>query len=333
MPKFRVVMIDYDYETIEPIGKPIVEAGGEFEGRKCKSLDEALEFAKDADGIIIQYLGPAADRMFTELPNLKVVARMGIGLDPIDKDSATRHGVAVVNVPTYCEDEVSDQAMALLLACARKIVFFNNQVQSGGWDFNEARPIHRLRGQTMGLLGLGKIPRALAPKAQAFGFKVIAHDPYVKPEDAEAIGVKLVDFDTLLGESDFLSIHCPLLDSTRGMMNAEAFAKMKPSAVVINTARGPIIDEAALAAAIKSRKLGGAGLDVLTDEPPKPNNPLLHLSEVLIAPHVGFFSEESLDELLTKAGLYTAEVLLGKRPEGLANPEVLGTAQARVKLA
>jgi len=330
MAKFRVAMIDYDYESLEPIAKPILDAGGEFEARQCKTLDEALEFAKDADGVIIQYLGPASDRMFSSLPKLKVVARMGIGLDPIDPASATRHGVCVVHVPSYCEDEVSDQAMALLLACARKVVFFHNDILGGRWDFNKGRPIHRLRGQTLGLMGFGKIPRYVAPKAKAFGLNVIAHDPFVKPDVFAKEGVRPVDFDTLLTESDFLSVHCPLIPQTRGLFGAAAFAKMKRSAVIINTARGPIIDEAALAQAIKAGKLAGAGLDVLSKEPPEANNPLIGLKNVVLAPHLGFFSEESLIDLQAKAGLYTAQVLCGQRPFGLANPDVL--AKARIKV-
>ena len=331
MAKFRVAMIDYDYESIEPIGRPVLEAGGEFEGRNCKTLDEALEFAKDADGIIIQYLGPASDRMFTELPNLKVVARMGIGLDPIDVQSATRHGVCVVHVPGYCVDEVSDQAMALLLACARKTVFFANQVRSGGWDFNLGRPIHRLRGRTLGLVGLGRIPRTLAPKAAAFGLEVIASDPFVSAEDAAKAGARLVDFDTLLAESDFVSIHCPLVDATRGMFNAEAFAKMKPTAVLINTSRGAVVNEADLAEALEKGVIGGAGLDVTDPEPPSPDNPLIKMENVVFSPHIAFYSEESLIDLQVKAGRYTAEVLLGRRPEGLANPDVLPNARMKIE--
>jgi len=322
MAKFRVAMIDYDYESLDPIAKPIEDAGGEFVARNCHSLDEAIEFAQGAQGVIIQYLGPASDRMFTEIKGLKVVARMGIGLDPIDVQSATRHSVCVVHVPSYCEDEVSDQAMALLLSLARKTVLFANDVRGGVWDFNKGRPIRRLRGQTLGLVGYGKIPRTLAPKAQAFGLRVIASDPYVKPEATEKDGVRLVDFDTLLAESDFVSIHCPMVDATRGLFNADTLAKMKPSAVLINTARGPVVDEAALADALQAGKLGGAGLDVLTQEPPDPDSPLLKLDNVVLSPHTGFFSEESLADLQTKAGLYTAQALCGERPDGLANPEV-----------
>jgi D-3-phosphoglycerate dehydrogenase len=331
MARFRVVMIDYDYDSIEPIGRPIREAGGEFEGRRCKTLDEALAFARGADGLIIQYLGPASDRMFTELPALKVVARMGIGLDPIDVASATRHGVCVVHVPSYCEDEVSDHALALLLSCARRTVLFTNAVRRGTWDFKMGRPIPRLRGRTLGLMGFGKIPRALAPKAMAFGMRVIATDPYLKPEAARKEGVELVDFDTLLAQSDFLSVHCPMTNETRNLFNAETFRKMKRTAILINTARGGIVDTQALARAIQAGELAGAGLDVLPKEPPDRDDPLLRLEQVVLTPHAGYYSDESLVDLQTKAGLYTAQVLCGKRPDGLANPQVIPTARARIQ--
>jgi len=331
MADFRVVMIDYDYDSIEPIGKPIVEAGGEFEGKRCASLDEALEFAAGADGIIIQYLGPASDRMFSELPDLKVVARMGIGLDPIDVASATKHGVCVVHVPSYCEDEVSDHAMALLLSCVRRTVLFTNSIRGGKWDFKLGRPMPRLRGRTLGLMGFGKIPRTLAPKAKAFGLNVIAHDPYLTPDVAEREGVELVDFDDLLARSDFISVHCPMTEETKNLFGAEAFKKMKSSAILVNTARGGIVDTDALVAAIRSGEIAGAGLDVLADEPPPAGHPLLELDSVVLTPHAGYYSDESLIDLQTKAGLYTAQVLCGKKPEGLANPDVIPNARIAIE--
>ena len=331
MADFRVVMIDYDYESIEPIGKPILEAGGEFEGKNCQTLAEAIEFARGADGIIIQYLGPASDRMFSELPDLKVVGRMGIGLDPIDVPSATQHGVCVVHVPSYCEDEVSDHAMALLLSCARKTVLFTNAIRGGTWDVKMGLPIPRLRGRTLGLMGFGKIPRMLAPKAKAFGLAVIACDPYLQPEAAEKEGVRLVDFDALLAESDFLSVHCPMTEETSNLFGADAFKQMKPGAVLVNTARGGIVDTKALAEAIQAGEIAGAGLDVLPDEPPDPADPLLKLDSVVLSPHAGYCSDESLIDLQTKAGLHTAQVLCGKRSEGLANPEVIPNARAKIE--
>ena len=323
MPKFRVAMIDYDYESLDAIAKPIEDAGGEFVARNCRTLGQAIEFAQGAQGVIIQYLGPASDRMFTEVEGLKVVARMGIGLDPIDVESATRHGVCVVHVPSYCEDEVSDQVMALLLSCARKTVFFRDHVKDGKWDFNEGRPIRRLRGRTLGLVGFGKIPRALVPKAKAFGLDVVTYDPFVTREAAEAEGVRSVELDALLAESDFVSIHCPLVDATREMFNSETFARMKPTAILINTSRGPIVNEADLAEALKTGRIAAAGLDVMVKEPPDADNPLPGLDNVVLSPHIGFYSEESLVDLQTKAGLYTAQVLRGERPAGLANPDVL----------
>jgi D-3-phosphoglycerate dehydrogenase len=241
----------------------------------------------------------------------RIISRFGIGVDNVDLDAATQKGIVVTKVPDYCIDEVSDHAMALLLAAVRKIPMGTEQVHAGTWKMPNFVPIHRLRGSVLGLVGFGRIPQLVVPKAKAFGMRVVAFDPYVPPDAFQNLGVERVEFAELLKISDFVSIHSPLTPDTKGMFNADAFAQMKKGSYVVNTARGPVIDEAALAAAIDSGHIAGAALDVMTNEPPV-NSPLIGKPNVIITPHTSFYSEESLVELQTKAAQEVANVLTGK---------------------
>ena len=213
--------------------------------------------------------------------------------------------------------------MALLLAVVRKIPFINARVQGGQWKMPAVVPIHRLRGSVLGLVGFGRIPQLVAPKAKAFGIRVIAYDPYVPKEVFTGAGVESVDFPTLLKTSDFVSIHSPLVPETTHLFNADAFKRMKRSAYVVNTARGPIIDEAALAAALDAGDIAGAALDVMAQEPPDASSPLFGRDNVILTPHTSFYSEESLVELQTKAAEEVVAVLSGKAPRNAVNPEAL----------
>ena len=322
MAEFKVAMLDYDYASLAPIEEELTKVDAELAARHCKDLAEAIELARDADGVITQTLGPISDEFFDAVEKCRVVCRCGIGLDPIDVESATRHGVAVTHVPSYCEDEVSDHAMALLLSCVRKTVLYTGSVRGGTWDWKAGQPLLRLRGRTMGLVGLGKIPRVLVPKAKGFGLNVIAFDPYITKEAAAEAGAELVGFDDLLARSDFISVHVPLTEDARHIIDAGAFKKMKNSAYVINTARGPVIDNTALVEALDSGEIAGAGLDVLEEEPPSADNPLLKRDDVVLSPHAAYNSVESLHDLLTFIGRNTAAVLAGRMPSALANPEM-----------
>ena len=204
--------------------------------------------------------------------------------------------------------------MALLLALARKVTFANKLVQSGRWEVPPIVPLRRLEGQELGLVGFGNIPRALAPKAKAFGLRVLAHDPYVAKDALAAAGVEGVSFDELLRRSDYISVHAPLSPPTRGMMNARAFATMKKGAFLINTARGPLIDEAALIAALDSGHLGGAALDVVAEEPLAIDSALLDRDNVILTPHTAYYSVEALEELQSKCASDVARVLSGEKP-------------------
>jgi D-3-phosphoglycerate dehydrogenase len=215
--------------------------------------------------------------------------------------------------------------MALLLAAVRKIPMATEQVHSGTWKMPNFVPIHRLRGSVLGLVGFGRIPQLVVPKAQAFGLRVVAYDPFVPAEVFAKAGVEQVEFPQLLKMSDYVSIHSPLVPETKGLFNADAFKQMKKTAYVVNTARGPIIDEAALAAALDAGEIAGAALDVMTQEPPV-NSPLIGNRKAILTPHTSFYSEESLVELQTKASQEVVSVLSGKPPRNPVNPDVLQRA-------
>ena len=239
-------------------------------------------------------------RDIAQLTHCKAIGRFGLGVDNIDLPAAKEKGIAVNYVPDYCIREVSDHAMALLLALIRKIPLSNKLVQAGRWEMPAVVPIRRIEGTVLGLVGFGNIPRLVAPKAQAFGIKVVAYDPYAKPELFKAAGVESVDFDTLLVASDYVSVHAPLMPATRGLINAAAFGKMKKGAYIVNTARGPLIDEAALIAALDAGQVGGAALDVVASEPLAKDLPLLGRDNVIVSPHTAFYSIEALNELQTQ---------------------------------
>ena len=279
-----------------------------------KSTPEAIvEIAGAADALMVTF-AQINSEVIGNLKKCRVIGRFGIGVDNIDIDAATRAGIQVCYVPDYCRDEVSDHAIALLMSLARKITYSNAIVQSGRWEGKAVAPIRRLRGRTLGLVGFGKIPQTLAPKAKALSFNIVAHDPYVPAEVAAALGVELVTFDALLERSDCISLHAPLTGETENLFDANAFAKMKPESLLVNTARGPLIDEQALSDALDAGTLAGAALDVVPNEPPPPDCPLLKRDNVILTPHTAFYSEDALADLQTKAAKDVASVLGGEAP-------------------
>ncbi|MBC7109102.1 MAG: C-terminal binding protein [Methanomassiliicoccales archaeon] len=320
--RWKVVVTDCNYPDLSIEEKELAEWDAQVIPSQCKTPDEVLALAKDADALISQY-APITQAVIQSLQRCKAIGRYGIGVDNIDVQAATARGIAVINVPSYCEEEVSDHALAMLLAWARRIVHYAEETRQGVWDWKTGRPIHRLKGQVLGLLGFGKIARLVARKAKVLGLVVIAHDPYVPDKVFADEGVKRVDLEDLLTQSDFLSIHVPLTDSTRHLINAETLAKMKPSACLINTSRGGVVDEFALVQALKEGRLAGACLDVTEPEPPSLDNPLLKMPQVLISPHVAWYSEESQVELRTKIARDIGRALNGLLPEGLVNRELI----------
>ena len=315
------------------------ELGVEFVGQPCTSDEEFIAFARDADAVItVGTIRPVPRKVIENLERCRLISNTQIGYDSIDTVAATERGILVTNVPDYCVEEVSDHAMALILACSRKIVQLNEAAKKGQWGLSAEGieiqsqiwpKMSRLQGQTLGLLGFGKVSRALVPKARGFQLRVIAHDPYVPTEAVQQMGVKMVDWKRLLLESDFLSIHAALTPETRHIMNAEAFKEMKPTACLINTARGGFVDEASLYQALKEGEIAMAALDVADPEPPDPQSPLLALDNFISTAHSAFFSPDSEAERWHRPVEEVARVIRGEWPRSLVNPQARDKYMAR----
>ena len=259
-----------------------------------------------------------------------VITRYGIGLDNIPVEHATRLGIAVSNVPDFCVDEVSEHALALLLASARRIVSFAGETATGGWGLDTAHGIRRLRGQTLALVGYGRLAQALAVKAVALGLEVRVFTPSTAPGLLAPGIVAVASLRELLAEADVVSLHVPSTPETRHLIGAEELRLLKPTAYLINTARGALIDEAALERALEAGELAGAALDVLDGEPPRANHPLLGRPDVIVTPHAAFYSEEAIDDLTRRAAEQVAQALRGGVPANLVNPQVLEQSNCRL---
>jgi D-3-phosphoglycerate dehydrogenase / 2-oxoglutarate reductase len=299
----REILARIDAEAIEPA-----------------STDETslMAAAGDADAIVTNW-AKVSEAVIRASGRCQTVARFGIGVDNIDVAAATALGIPVTNCPDYCTSEVSDHALGLLLACARQIGFFHLRTKGGEYNLSAAAPIRRLAGQTLGLVGLGHIARALVPKAQSLGLKVIAH---TASGNDYGTGARMVTFDELLVSSDYVSLHAPLCSSTRNLFGRAAFAKMKPTAYLINTSRGGLIDEAALWEALQQHRMAGAALDVFNPEPPDLSQPLFRDERVIVTPHAAFVSDESVRQMRTQAMEQVVVVLSGQRPNNVINPQI-----------
>ena len=308
-----IAVTDSPFPSLDPAKAALARIDPELRVANSSSAEDILAVGRDADAILVTY-AKLPGELLRQFRRCKAIGRFGLGVDNIDIAAAAELGITVTYVPDYCMQEVSDHAMALLLALARKVPQSNALVQAGRWDMPAVAPIHRLAGRVLGLVGFGNIPRALAPKAKAFGLRVVAHDPYVSQHALAAAGVEGMSFDRLLEISDFVSIHAPLLPATRGLFNAEVFRKMKQGACLINTARGPLVDEDALLAALDSGRLAGAALDVVAVEPLPKQSRLIGRDNVVLTPHTGFYSVEALNELQTKCAADVARVLSGEKP-------------------
>ena len=262
----KVLVTDYAWPSLEIERRILSAAGAELIVAETGDEAELVRLAPPVDAILTNWKQVTA-AVLDAAPHCRIVSRYGVGVDNIAVAHATELGIPVTNVPDYCFEEVSDHAMALLLACARRVVSFANATRHGHWDVKSGRPIYRVRGQTLGLVGFGRNGRALAGKALGFGLKMVVYDPWVPAQAVAPFGTQTDDLDALLRQSDYVSVHVPLTEATRGLMNARTLRLMKPSAYLINTSRGPIIDEAALAQALSERWIAGAALDVLVKEP------------------------------------------------------------------
>lgn len=322
MPQRIVGVSDSVFPNLDPAREVLSKIGAELRLAEEPKPEAILRVAAEADALLVTYAKITAE-MIRQMKRCRVISRFGIGVDNVDVAAATAAGIVVTRVPDYCIDEVSDHTMALLLALVRKVPFANSLVQKGRWEMPAVVPIHRLRGMVLGLVGFGRIPQLIAPKAQAFGMKVVAYDPFVAKEEMRRAGVEKLEFGELVRIADFISIHSPLVPETNHLFNAEVFQQMKPTAYLVNTARGPIVDEAALANALDAGQIAGAALDVLSQEPPG-RSPLFGRDNVILTPHTSFYSVESLVELQVKAAEEVVRVFEGKTPRNAVNAEVPG---------
>ncbi|MGG0792099.1 C-terminal binding protein [Peribacillus simplex] len=310
---FKILLTDYEFEHLKYEEEIFQESGLEIEFIKaqCKTEEEVMEQAKEVDAILNQY-APISRRVIDSLENTKIISRYGVGVNTIDLNAAKEKGITVANVPDYGMEEVSNHALALLLSSARKVTLLNKEVKKGNWDFKVCVPIHRFNEQTIGVLGFGRIPRRFIEKVKPLGFKTAAYDPFVSASDMDAVGVQKMELDEIIAEADYLSIHVPLIDDTYHLINEERLKQMKKNAVIINTARGPIIDEKALSDALEKGVIAGAALDVTEDEPVSTDSPLLTMDNVIITPHSAWYSEEAMVELRQKAARNIVQVLNGE---------------------
>jgi D-3-phosphoglycerate dehydrogenase len=308
-----------DVEEIEEIHR----IGAELVSVDSGSEDETIAKAMAADAIITTG-ARISRRVLENLPNLQVVVRYGIGYDTIDVAAATENRVLVVNIPDYCFDEVSNHAIALFLACARKFPVLTGLTRRGQWADagNRLPPMEPIAGQIFGLVGCGNIGRMVARKVSCFGVEIIGYDPYLDPKVAVSAGIDLLSLASVLTQSDYVSLHTPLTLETRHMIGEAELRMMKTTAYLINTSRGPVVHEEMLIKALRERWIAGAGLDVMEKEPPEIANPLLTMEEVVITPHAAYYSDDSVVRMRRSVGLETARVLSGKWPKNLVNKEV-----------
>lgn len=328
---YRVLVTDYAWPNLDIERKVLAQVGAELiVPTHGGSQDELAELAPQADAILVNWNGCTA-KVIEAATKCQIIVRYGVGVDNIDTPVATKHGIIVCNVPDYCMDEVSNEAMAFLLAGARRQVLYNDKIREKVWGVKVGMPFPRLQGLTLGIIGFGRIGKTVAPKALAFGLRVLVFDPYIDAKEVASRGCVPASFETLLKESNFVTLHVPLTPETNGLINEKALRMMKADAWLINTARGPVVDTKALYKVMKEGHLAGAGLDVLPQEPPDWNDPLFTLPNITFTPHSAFYSEGSLQELLTKAATRVVEALSNQTPSFIINTEVLKQGNLRLK--
>lgn len=303
-----------DNKTVDPeTRREVLESvGAEITMLSERTVENVADAADGADALIVDAATPVTEGVFEASDTLQVVGRAGIGVDNVDIDAARHRGIEVVYVPDYCIDEVSTHALALLLSTVRQLPTFDRQTSDGGWDWTAGQSIYRLRGRTLGLVGFGTLGRRLASKLDGFGLEILAADPQVSAAEMEHFGVERVEFQELLQRSAYVSIHLPLHEQTRNLFDAEAFELMREDAILVNTARGPVIDENGLLAALEAGEIEAAALDVMAEEPPE-DSPLPGRDDVLVTPHVAWYSEESRQDLSESVAADVARVLEGEQ--------------------
>lgn len=311
MAKFRVVLTDARHSSYELEKSILQQADAELVICNCTTPQQVIEACADADGILLD-MAPMNAACIEALKHCKVINRYGVGYDNVDVEAATKKGIQVTYVPDYCAQDVSDHALALLMSCLRQTALRDRKVRQGQWNI-QAGPSFRLQGKTLGVLGAGRIARELIRKVGGFGFQqILAYDPYVPQEVLSQIGAKKATKEEVLQHSDFISLHMPVTPETRGMIDDAAIARMKPTAILINTGRGPLVDDAALLRALREKRICAAGLDTHCVEPLAPDSGYLELDNVILTDHTAYNTVEGVEELKTKSAQNVADALLGR---------------------
>jgi D-3-phosphoglycerate dehydrogenase len=324
--KAKVVLTDYVWESID-VERKILEGIANISPMQTKKPEEFIAAAADCDALLNTYAGPITAEVMAKMPKCRIIARYGIGVDTIDLDAATAAGIIVTNNPTYCIEEVAEHAMAMILACTRKTAFYDRLVRDGRWEVPPGKPLFRMAGSTLGLVGFGNIARQVAVRAAAFGMRVLYHDPFVKQGQFDFPGTA-TELKDLLQQSDIVSLHPPLTPQTRKMMNDETLGLMKPTAFLVNCSRGPIVDTDALVRALDAKRIAGCALDT-TDPEPLPNpHPLRGRDNVVVNPHVAWYSEQAMKGLQAGAPGEVKRVLSGEWPINIVNKAVKGRNRA-----
>jgi D-3-phosphoglycerate dehydrogenase len=324
--KPKVVLTDYVWESLA-VERKLLDGVADLVPLQTKTPEEFLPQAEDCAALLNTYAGPITAAAMARMPRCMIIARYGIGVDTIDLDAATQAGIIVTNNPTYCIEEVAEHTMALVLACARKVAVYDRLVRGGRWEVPPGKPLFRVAGRTLGLVGFGNIARQVALRAAAFGMRILFADPFVPHGQFDAAAEKM-ELPDLLRESDFVSLHPPLTPETRRMIGDDAFANMRRTAFLINCARGPIVDTAALVRALDAKRIAGCALDTTDPEPLPDPHPLRGRENVILTPHVAWYSEQSLIGLQAGAPEEVRRVLTGQWPANVVNRSVRGKNRA-----
>ena len=328
----KVVITDYDYGDLE-IEKAILHGvGAEVIPRQAKFEEDLFEAAEDCFGMINQYARVGRETI-QRMKQCKVIARYGVGVDIVDVDAAKDRSILVTNVQDYCTEEVADHSIALWLTLARKLPRYDKATRSGVWNWQTGAPVFRIRGRVMGIVSFGKIGQAIAERARGFGVELMVYDPYISKSSIKKMGCRPVNKETLIRESDFLMMQAPMTEETHHFLSFDEFKLMKSNAIVINTGRGPTIDNKALYQALTQQEIAAAGLDDPEEEPAKrsswdpKDNPIFSLPNVLVTPHAAYYSEESIRIARETAATQVAKMIRGEVPDYPVNPEVLNSQQ------
>jgi D-3-phosphoglycerate dehydrogenase len=326
--KAKVVLTDYVWESLD-VEHEILGDLADIVPLQATDPEQFFPEALDCDALLNTYAGPITAEVMARMPDCRLIARYGIGVDTIDLDAATEAGIIVTNNPTYCIEEVAEHTIAMLLASARKVAFYDRLVRQGRWEVPPGKPMFRLAGGTIGLVGYGNIARRVANAAAGLQMRVLFSDPFVESGQFETPGEK-VELPELLQESDYVCIHAPLLPQTRHMISADAFAQMKDTAVLVNCSRGPIVDTDALVKALDEQSIAGCALDTTDPEPLTDDHPLRGRDNVLINPHVAWYSEQAMTGLQAGAPNEVRRVLEGEWPVNVVNKAVKDNNRAGI---